>query len=239
MKPLRVIIGYEKSGVIRRAFRALGHDAWSCDLEPSEDDSPFHYQCDVNKIIGKPDCGKDWDIGIFHPVCTYLTVACNGPMTHGCSLYTAKEGQRRRRQAILAFMQCAETSIPFSCVENPIGIMSTKYRKPDQIIQPFNFGEDASKSTCLWLRRLPKLIPTKYIKPRLVCAKCGGVNNYDDAFGKGCWHCGAEAALLKPRWSNQTNSGQNKLTPSDDRSDLRSRTYEGIAQAMANQWSHL
>lgn len=144
---------------------------------------------------------------IVFPDCTYLTVACNGPMANGCSLYTAREGRVRRNKAIAFFMAMVEVNVPRVAVENPIGIMSTRYRKPDQIIQPWQFGEPESKATCLWLKGLPKLVPTK-ILPLPACGY----------------------------WQNQTPSRQNKLGPSPDRAANRARTYQGIADAMANQW---
>ena len=110
------------------------------------------------------------------------------------------------------------------------------FRDPDQVIQPFEFGHDASKKTCLWLKGLPTLEPTKYIEPRMICADCKGVSTYAAAFGKGCVHCGAEAGRLRPRWANQTDSGQNKIGPSDDRDKIRSETFQGIADAMALRW---
>lgn len=229
MKPLRILVGCECSGVVRRAFRARGHDAWSCDLKPAEDRDKHHLQCDVREAL---DC--IWDMAIFFPDCTYLTVSVNGPITHGCNLYTAKEGQRRRNQAIEFFMLLARTRIERVAIENPVGIMSTEWRKPDQIIQPYEFGEDASKKTCLWLKNLPHLLRTKYVNPRMVCA-CGKVYRYEDEFKHGCPDCVAGKA--KPRWSNQTDSGQNKLAPSVTRAADRARTYPGVAAAMAEQWN--
>lgn len=232
--PLRVLIGCEVSGVVRRAFRAA-HDAWSCDLQPSADGSPFHFEGDLLTVLRMP-----WDLAVLHPPCEYLTVACNGPMAHGCSLYTAAEGRKLRAAAVDFFLACINAPVARVCVENPIGIMSTRYRKPDQIIQPYQFGHDASKATCLWLRGLPKLTidPADYVKPRMVC-KCGGVYAYERSFEDGCPHCGGEPALARPRWANQTNSGQNKLAPSPTRAAERAVTYSGVAAAMATQWGSL
>jgi ribosomal protein L40E len=125
------------------------------------------------------------------------------------------------------------------CLENPVGVLSTRSNlgKPSQIIQPYEFGEDASKKTCLWLKNLPILESTEYFEPRMVCKACGGHNGYAAASRDGCRHCGAEAAFLRPRWSNQTDSGQNKLGPSANRAAARAQTYRGIARAMAEQWS--
>lgn len=125
-----------------------------------------------------------------------------------------------------------DAPIPRIAVENPISVISSRIRKPDQIIQPWQFGHDASKATCLWLKTLPPLVPTQIVEPRYVC--CGldlpeGVGKY------GCPNCCGQKAA-RPRWGNQTASGQNKLPPTDDRWKIRSATYEGIAQAMADQW---
>lgn len=228
----RALIGCEVSGVVRRAFRAVGVEAWSCDLQPATDNSAHHITGDVLDVLG-----QGWDLAILHPPCNYLTVACNGPMAHGCSLYTAADGRKLRAAAVEFFMACINAPVARVCVENPIGIMSTRCRKPDQIIQPFQFGHDASKATCLWLRGLPPLTidPSAFVKPRMVC-KCGGVYSYELLFGSGCPHCGAEPALARPRWANQTNSGQNKLSPSPTRAAERAVTYEGVAKAMAAQW---
>lgn len=145
---------------------------------------------------------------IAHPDCTYLTVACNGPMKHGCSLYTAEEARGRREAAVDFFMQLMLAPAPEIAVENPIGIMSTRHRKPDQIIQPWQFGEDASKATCLWLKGLPLLLPTLILP-------------------------GGRTAIR----ANQTPSRQNRLGPSPTRKADRARTYLGIAVAMAEQWA--
>ena len=125
------------------------------------------------------------------------------------------------------------SEIPRIAIENPVSVISSAIRKPDQIIQPWQFGDDASKSTCLWLKGLPPLMPTKYITPRRVC-KCGGV--YPNA-ELHCPKCGAGISHSKPRWANQTDSGQNKLAPSETRGLDRAKTYTGIAEAMADQWT--
>lgn len=182
---------------MRDAFRDKGHRAVSCDILSS--DSPYHRQTDVLKILD-----EGWDMLIAFPPCTYL---CSS------GLHWNKRDPARADQtthAIEFFNALAGAPIEKIAVENPIGCMSTHFRKPDQIIQPYQFGEDASKSTCLWLKNLPKLIPTKYIEPRMVDGKM--------------------------RWANQTDSGQNKLGPSPDRGMLRSITYRGISLAMADQW---
>ena len=123
---------------------------------------------------------------------------------------------------------------PRICVENPIGILSSRIRKPEQIVQPYWFGDDASKQTCLWLKGLPVLSPTTLVSPRLVC--CGREVPNNDRYG--CPDCCGEKTP-KPRWGNQLDSGQNKLGPRQDRWKERSRTYLGIAAAMADQWAPL
>ena len=207
---MKVLVACEYSGSVRNAFINKGHDAISCDLLPSDNGGP-HYQGDVFDII---DDG--WDIMIAHPPCTYLTIAAEWAYKD-IQTKTLKPGtligeNRRiaREQAIQFVKMLSNADIPMIAIENPIGVLSSRWRKPDQIIQPYQFGHDASKSTCLWLKGLPQLKPTKFISPRVVDGK--------------------------RRWSNQTDSGQNRLPPSADRWKIRSKTYEGIANAMADQW---
>ena len=193
---MRVLIGCEFSGVVREAFRALGHDAWSCDLLPADDKSLHHYDRDVFGVIG-----YGWDLAIFHPPCTYLC-------TSGLHWNGRVAGRAQKTEDALSFVQrLLAADVPKIALENPIGCISTRIRKPDQIIQPFHYGHPESKQTCLWLKNLPKLVPTNVLtKPA-------------------CGH-----------WDNQTPSGQNKLGPSADRWKLRSITYKNIATAMAWQW---
>ena len=196
---MRVLVGCESSGAVRSAFRALGHDAWSCDLLAADDGSEFHYQCDV---LSPLVIGQAWDLGIFHPPCTYL---CSS----GLHWNKRVEGRAALTEASLVFVRTLlGLDIPHIALENPVGCISTRIRKPDCIIQPWQFGHPESKTTCLWLKNLPPLVPTN--------------------------------VLAKPasgRWDNMTPSGQNKLGPSADRWKERSKTYEGIALAMAAQWS--
>lgn len=199
-KKLRVLVGCELSGAVRRAFRELGHDAWSCDLEPSDDGSPYHYQCDILS----PGLLQDkWDLAIFHPPCTFLSVS-------GIHWNDRGRGWAGTLSALEFVRQLLDAPIPRIALENPVSVISRYVRKPDQIIQPYQFGHDASKRTCLWLKNLPHLVPTSHIPPRLVGNK--------------------------PRWGNQTDGGQNKLPPSKLRAKLRAETYSGIAEAMARQW---
>lgn len=212
---MRVLVGCEFSGTVRDAFAARGHDAWSCDFLESNEGGR-HYQCDVRDVVH-----LGWDLFIFHPTCTFLTVAAAWCYYHPDDKHLPYHERRphpdypHRRQDQQAAVDFCKwgMALPIKriAMENPIGALSTKYRKPDQIIQPYQFGHDASKSTCLWLKNLPRLKPTKFIEPRIT-------------------------ADGKRRWSNQTDSGQNKLPPTDDRWALRSVTYAGIAKAFAEQW---
>jgi hypothetical protein len=189
------LVACEFSGVVRDAFRALGHDAWSCDLLPAEAPGP-HIQGDVLQALG-----EGWDLMIAHPPCTYLA-------SSGLHWNTRRPERAALTEAALAFvLVLADAPIPRIAVENPIGCLSTRWRKPDQIIQPWQFGHDASKATCLWLKGLPPLQPTDVLP-------------------------GGRTA----RRANQTASGQNRLGPSPTRWKERSVTYAGIARAMAEQW---
>jgi hypothetical protein len=151
---MKILIACEESGKVRRAFRALGHDAWSCDILPSRDNSPFHIQGDVLPLLK-----KRWDMVIAFPPCTHL--ACSGARH-----FAAKRADGRQAAGVAFFMACINANAPRVCVENPVGIMSTIYRKPDQIVQPWQFGHGETKATCLWLKGLPPLVPTKIVKGR-------------------------------------------------------------------------
>ena len=170
----------------------------SCDLLPTDVPGP-HYQGDVRDILG-----DSWDLMIAHPPCTYLSVS---------GMHWTTRGLRdpQLTEDALAFVRLLmDAPIPRIAVENPISVISSRIRKPDQIVQPWMFGHDASKKTCLWLKNLPLLRQTTIVPPRMINGK--------------------------QRWGNQTASGQNRLPPSDDRWKIRSETYTGIAQAMAEQW---
>lgn len=197
---MNVLVGCEFSGRVRDAFRRKGHEAYSCDLLPN--DSPYHLQQDINIAL---TTGPKWDLFIAFPPCTYL---CSSGLHWNCR---TPGRQTHTDEAARFFLSLANQPIPKIAIENPIGCMSRLYRKPDQIIQPYEFGEDASKSTCLWLKGLPPLVPTELVEPRVT----------PDG---------------KRRWANQTDSGQNRLGPSDDRALIRSITYQGIADAMGEQW---
>lgn len=217
---MKILIACECSGIVREAFKAKGHDAWSCDLLPTEIPGN-HIQDDVLLHI---DTGE-WDMMIAHPECTYLTSS---------GLHWNKrrpERAEKTHEAVLFFMSMADAPIDKIAIENPIGCMSTIYKKPTQIIQPWYFGHPESKATCLWLKNLPKLNATNIAEFKKYRCYCG--NTFDFEYGKyGC--CPDRAA--KPLWENMTPSGQNKLGPSPTRKQDRSRTYTGIAEAMANQW---
>ena len=221
------LIGCEKSGIIREAMRRIGIDAWSCDTEPARDGSPNHIQDDIRNVVNLRG-GNRWNGLILHPECTYLS--SSGQHWNGRQLGREEKTQ----QAIDFFMWCVRAIqwIGKGRIENPVGIMSTRYRKPDQIIQPFEYGDDASKQTCLWNYGLPLLVGTKYIFPRWVCVSCKSIHRLA-VHHKMKQNCSCGGKML-PRWANQTNSGQNKLGPSDDRKEKRSNTYPGIAEAIAN-----
>lgn len=216
MKKLNVLVACECSGVVRDAFRKLGHNAWSCDLQPCDGNPRYHIQGDVLRVIGSPmavsKAQKGWDLIIAHPPCTYL---CNSGvhwLYHKGSLELGKDRWTRMIEAAKFFREIyLSEAAPHIAVENPIPHKHAVWamdvgKSYDQIIQPWQFGHPESKATCLWLKNLPKLKPTKVLK------KSGP-------------------------WANQTPSGQNKLGPSPLRAKLRARTYEGIALAMATQWS--
>lgn len=186
---MRVLIACEYSGRVREAFRALGHDAWSCDLFSSEDGSQHHIQGSVLPLLS-----GGWDLMIAHPPCTHLSVS-------GARHFAAKRADGRQQEAIDFFMALTRAPIERIAIENPVCIMSSVWRKPDQIIQPWQFGHGETKATCLWLKGLPKLIPTNIVEGR--------------------------------------SDRIHKMPPSPDRWKERSRTYEGIATAMAQQWGSL
>jgi hypothetical protein len=189
---MKVLIACEYSGAVRDAFINNGHDAMSCDLLPTDVDGP-HYQGDVFDVIN-----DGWDLMIAHPPCTHLAVS-------GARWF--KDKVKEQAESLEFVRRLMDAPIDKIAIENPISIISSRIRKPEQIIQPWMFGHPEAKATCLWLKGLPTLSATDVLtKP-----ECG-------------------------YWSNQTPSGQNKLGPSKDRWKERSKTYQGIADAMANQW---
>lgn len=194
---MNVLIACEFSGVVRRAFAKRGHRVFSCDLLPADDgEVANHYQGDVLDIL---DIEPGWDLIIAHPPCTYLSLAGNKHYANRPDLYEPAAEFARM------FMDYA----PKVCVENPVGRLSRLWRKPDQIIQPWQFGHEATKTTCLWLKDLPLLEPTRIVD-------------------KGERHITKSGRSL-PKWYN--------IPPSNpDRAKLRSVTFQGIADAMADQW---
>jgi hypothetical protein len=155
----------------------------------------------------------------------------------GAAHFAKKRADGRQQAACEFFMTLAKVGIPLICIENPVGIMSNIYRKPNQIIQPYQFGHPESKKTCLWLKNLPPLIPTKILEP--VYYKNPDGSDYKDKNGKRYSETHYLSGRMQARWLNQTPSGQNKIAPSPDRWKIRSRTYTGIAEAMAKQWGTL
>ncbi len=201
----RVLVACEFSGVVRDAFRELGHDAWSCDLLPCEGNSTYHYEGPVEGLLDGSLVGT-WDLLIAHPPCTYLTVS-------GLHWNKRIPGRAEKSEEALSLVQrLLDAPIPHIALENPVGLISTRIRKPTQIIQPYQYGHPESKGTCLWLKGLPLLKATNVLLPTRMQANG------------------------RPQWDNMTPTGQNKLGPSEDRWKLRSMTYPGIAKAMAEQW---
>lgn len=238
----RIIIGYSACPLTRAAFEEHGHEVYTCDLLPARDAGLFHLKMDIWQAIAL----GGWDFAVLHPMCTYLTCsaawAFNDPdfdkypgigYHQKVKLGTLTGAARReaREEALANFRRLLDLPFPVA-IENPgTNFASTAIRKPDQIIQPFQFGDDASKATGLWLSEgVPELNATCYIEPRLVC-------DQRHAFTYGqhkCPQCGSQ--IFRPRWANQTDSGQNKHSPSVDRWLLRSETFPGIAAAMGDQW---
>lgn len=218
---MKILVACEESQKVTKAFRQRGHEAYSCDIMPCSGGRPeWHFQYDVTALLV-----TKWDMIIAFPPCTYL---CSSGM------HRTTRGLRDPQLTVDAynfFMLFVNHPCEKIAIENPVGVMSTKYRKPDQIIQPWMFGHDASKRTCLWLKGLPKLEPTEIVEGELYC--CGEPVHNDNKYG--CPNCYGDKKA-KRIWGNQTPSGQNKLGPSKDRERLRSETYSGVAQAMADQW---
>jgi len=186
MSKLRVLIACEFSGTVRDAFIADGHDAMSCDLLPTEAPGP-HYQGDVRDVLDYP-----WDLAICHPPCTHLSVS-------GARHFADKRMDGRQQAAVSFFMMLAKADIPRIAIENPVCVMSSLYRKPDQVIHPWQYGHGETKATCLWLKGLPKLQPTNIVEGR--------------------------------------EQRVHRMPPGPDRWKERSKTFSGIAEAMAEQWS--
>jgi hypothetical protein len=205
---MKILVACEESQAVTIEFRKLGHEAYSCDIEPCSGGHPeWHLQQDVTPLLK-----QKWDMIIAFPPCTYLTVT--GNRWFNTERYGNKAVQRHkdREKAIEFFMLFANADCEHIAIENPIGIMSTFYRKPNQIIQPYMFGDKARKATCLWLKNLPCLQPTNVVEPIIIKYKNGkGTDNP--------WHI--ETMKLPPI----------------ERARARSKTFPGIAKAMAEQWA--
>ena len=191
MPMLNVIVACEFSGVVREAFRKRGHNAWSCDILPSDDNSPYHFQDDIFNVLGR---GEVWDMMIAHPPCTHLSVS-------GARHFAAKRASGVQQAALEFARRLLEWPIEHICLENPVSIISTQIRMPDQVINPWQFGHGEKKRTCLWLKNLPLLQPTDIVE-------------------------GREPVV---HW----------MAPGPLRSKKRSVTYQGIADAMAQQWGSI
>lgn len=197
---MKVLVLFEESGKVTDAFRARGHEASSMDLLPSRGKNPgYHTQVDIWDLVynANPICWEIFDLVIAFPPCTHLCVSGNRHYAN----------TPERIKALWNIRALMNLPVKRLAIENPVGVISSEIRKPDQIIQPWQFGHPESKKTCLWLENLPKLTPTNI----LTLPESG-------------------------RWNNQTPSGQNRLGPSENRARIRSETYQGIAEAMASQW---
>lgn len=210
---MRVLVACEYSATVRDAFRKRGHDAWSCDLLPTEGDAAWHIQEPLEHVFGKGTLNtmRPWDLVIAHPPCTHLAVS-------GARFFAEKKADGRQGEALDFVRMIMAANCERIALENPINIISSQIRKPDQIIQPWQFGHAETKATCLWLKGLPKLVPTGIVEPDYMRKADGSY--YRDAKGK--------------RYSRiHFMSGRMKDT---ERWKERSRTYQGIADAMAEQW---
>lgn len=248
---MRVLIGYSACPLTRAAFEAQGHDVWTCDLLPARDNSPKHLQGDIWQVA----LGQPWDFAVLHPMCTYLTVSAAWAFSDpdfarypGVGYHqrvkpgtlTGEARREARREALDNFSRLLALPFPVA-IENPgSSFVSKAIRPPDQIIHPHQFGDDASKATGFWLNGLPpltELSPSRQAHPRMVCG-CGRTWYPREGHSKPLHICPRCDGVHKSRarWANQTDSGQNRLSPSDDRWLERSATYPGIAAAMGDQW---
>jgi hypothetical protein len=213
MKKLRVLIACEESQAVTKAFRALGHEAYSCDLLPCSGGRPeWHYQENVFQVIE-----KGWDLMIAHPPCTYLAVS-------GARWFYNKDGSKNEErhtnqsEALDFVRKLMDAPIKYKAIENPISVISSEIARPTQIINPWQFGDEAQKSTCLWLFNLPTLEPTKIV----------GKGEFIEFIGNN------GKLKRQPKW--YFDALKQAKTP-EERRTLRSKTFDGIAQAMALQWS--
>ncbi len=218
---MRVLVACEESQTVCKAFRELGHQAFSCDLLPCSGGHPeWHFQCDVFKVI---DCG--WDLMIAHPPCTYITGSGVQWLSHPDDKHLPFYGRRphpkypSRRQDMLdsvAFVKALSNApIEYIAIENPVGLLSSRWRKPDQIVQPYMFGDEVTKTTCLWLKGLPMLTPTEIVG-----------KGERTVFASGKSH---------PKWYADALAAKTK----EERQRIRSKTFQGIANAIASQWGKI
>jgi site-specific DNA-cytosine methylase len=198
---MKVLVACEFSATVRDAFRARGHDAWSCDLLPTEGDPRWHIEDSIAHVLTRSSFGFEWDLMIAHPPCTHLAVS-------GARHFAEKQADGRQEEALDFVRMLLAANVHRIALENPISIISSRIRKPDQIIQPWQFGHGETKATCLWLKNLPHLIPTHIEGGDLFTAP-------------------APTERDARIW---------RLPPSPDRWKERSRTFQGIADAMAQQW---
>lgn len=209
MPKMKILCACEESQAVTAILRQLGHDAYSCDIKPTTGGHPeWHIQGDVVPLLNDPS----WDMIIGFPPCTHLA-------NSGAKHFEKKRADGRQQAAIEFFMKFANAKCKRIAIENPVGIMSTEWRRPDQIIQPWQFGDKAQKTTCLWLKGLPKLVPTDIVD------KGEFVEFADRKTGK---------MKKQPKW--YFDALKNSKTP-EERSTIRSKTFPGIAYAMAMQWA--
>lgn len=223
----KILIACEESQATTIAFRKLGHEAFSCDLLPCSGGHPeWHYQCDIFEVIN-----KGWDLMIAHPPCTFLTGSGVQWLSHPEDTHLPFEERRpnphypNRRQDMLDSVEFIKAlyncSIQHVVIENPVGLLSSKWKKPDQIVQPYMFGDEATKTTCLWLKNLPPLLPTKIV---------GKGERYE-------WVDGKTGKLKsQPLWYYKALS---QAKTKQERQTLRSKTFQGMAEAFASQWGGL
>ncbi len=210
---MRVLIACEESQAITKEFRKLGHEAFSCDLLPCSGGHPeWHFQQDIFEVID-----KGWDMIIAHPPCTYLAVS-GARWMYNKDGSVNQERLKNQNEALHFVQKLMDAPIDKIAIENPISVISTKIRKPDQIVQPYMFGDKASKSTCLWLKNLPKLVPTNIVEK-------GEFKEWVDKNG------------VKKRQAKWYFDALKNAKSPEERRTLRSKTFKGMAEAIANQWS--
>ncbi len=222
---MRILVGCEFSQTVTKAFRLRGHEAFSCDILPTDGNPAWHIQCNINDILT-----QGWDMMIAFPPCTHLA-------SSGARWFREKRADGRQQAGIDFFMLLAGAPIPRIAIENPVGIMSSVWRKPDQIIHPWQFGHAETKATCLWLKNLPALRPTEIVVPEWALNPDGtphlsGKGKRDNPTHFYTGRVRVLKGIQKEQWERI-----HRLPPSGDRWKIRSITYEGIARAMAEQWS--